>query len=254
MADVSVQDVEMTYRTGQAALRDVTFDVAAGEFVALVGPSGCGKSTLLRLVAGLAEPTGGRLTVAGHPPVVARRDWHRLAYVFQEPNLLPWRDVAANIRLPMELCGVARARQAERVEQSLGQIGLSPADAGKRPHMLSGGMKMRVSLARALVTHPELLLLDEPFGALDDLLRQQLNEELQRIWSAQKFTALFVTHNVAEAVFLSQRVLVMARGPGAIVSQVPVPFPTPRAAEIRSNPEFAQLCGQIARLLRNGVA
>jgi len=169
--------------------------------------------------------------------------------VFQEPTLLPWRSVVGNIRLPLELAGVARAEQQQRVDDSLRLVGLDPRDAAKRPRMLSGGMRMRVSLARALITEPDLLLLDEPFAALDDILRRQLNEELLRIWTARRFTAVFVTHNVQEAVFLSERVLVMSRSPGRIVGEIAVPFSYPRAAELRADPAFAGLTGEVSGAL-----
>ncbi|MCH5377457.1 MAG: ATP-binding cassette domain-containing protein, partial [Planctomycetes bacterium] len=167
MVDIQAQDIGVVFHGGYQAVQNVHFDIPAGQFVSIVGPSGCGKSTLLRLIAGLIAPSTGHLTVAGVPPAENRRKSHRLSFVFQEPNLLPWRTVSDNIRLPLELQGMPLPRQRERVEQSLRLIGMRPADAGKRPSMLSGGMKMRVSLARALVTEPNLLLLDEPFAALD---------------------------------------------------------------------------------------
>ncbi len=252
MIDIEAEDVEVVFRGGHPAVQNVRFAVSASQFVSIVGPSGCGKSTLLRLIAGLIPPTAGRLTVAGVSPTENRRKSHRLSFVFQEPNLLPWRTVADNIRLPLQLQGMSVARQQELVEHSLRLIGLRPADAAKRPSMLSGGMKMRVSLARALVTEPNLLLLDEPFAALDDLMRGQLNEELNRLWNEQRWTAVFVTHNVAEAVFLSQRVLIMSPGPGSIVAAVDVPFGLDRSAAVRSEPEFARLCGRISQRLRGG--
>jgi NitT/TauT family transport system ATP-binding protein len=250
MAEVSAQDVGVVFRGGHAALRDVSFRIGSGDFVSCLGPSGCGKSTLLRIIAGLLEPTEGQLLVAGQSPVAARKRWHRLAYVFQEANLLPWRNAFDNIRLPLELEGMEYQRQAQLVEDSLRLIGLTRRDADKRPAALSGGMKMRVSLARALVTGPDLLLLDEPFAALDDLLRQQLNEDLLRIWTQQNWTAIFVTHNVSEAVYLSQRVLVMGRGPGRVLQDIQVPFGRSRSAELRGEPQFARLCGQVSRFLR----
>ena len=181
--------VEMRFPSGQFGVCDVSLSVRRGELISLVGPSGCGKSTLLRMIAGLMAPTAGTLSVRA-----GSVNDSRTAFVFQDSNLLPWRTVFDNIRLPLELRGEAWVEQLAAVESSLKLIGLKPDDATKRPRMLSGGMRMRVSLARALVTKPELLLLDEPFAALDDLLRQQLNEELLRIWTEQRWTGLFVTH------------------------------------------------------------
>lgn len=236
---------------GQPVLRDVAFQIAAGQFVSLVGPSGCGKSTLLRLMAGLLSPSEGSLTLAGEPPADARRRLVRSAFVFQDPTLLPWRTVAENIRLPLELQGLPAAAHRPLIESALALIGLNQHDARKRPRMLSGGMRMRVSLARALVTDPQLLLLDEPFAALDDVLRQQLNEELVRIWQMKQWTGVFVTHNVAEAVFLSQRVMVMSTRPGTVVTDVPIPFAYPRTADLRGAPEFARLTADLSRRLRD---
>ncbi|HLQ45397.1 MAG TPA: ABC transporter ATP-binding protein, partial [Planctomycetaceae bacterium] len=239
---VFANGVELRFASGQLGVRDISLSVRRGELIALVGPSGCGKSTLLRMIAGLLSPTAGTLMVcagrvsgtalaAGFSPgnfdsttpvasAIPLTNLPRTAFVFQDSNLLPWRTVFDNIRLPLELRGVAFEQQTSAVETSLKLIGLKPVDATKRPRMLSGGMRMRVSLARALVTQPELLLLDEPFAALDDLLRQQLNEELLRIWTEQRWTGLFVTHNVAEAVFLSQRVLVMSKSPGTFIADI----------------------------------
>ena len=245
---VNAERVEMQFASEQFGVRDVSLSVRRGELISLVGPSGCGKSTLLRMIAGLLTPTRGEL----HVQAGAAGD-SRTAFVFQDSNLLPWRSVFDNIRLPLELRGVPIEEQRAAVESSLKLIGLKPDDAAKRPRMLSGGMRMRVSLARALVTRPELLLLDEPFAALDDLLRQQLNEELLRIWTEQRWTGIFVTHNVAEAVFLSQRVLVMSKSPGRLVADIAVPFEHPRDPELRSSPEFAKLTGEVSRCLRDAA-
>lgn len=242
-AEVQLQAVRVGLRFGQLppVLEDVDFTLRAGEFASLVGPSGCGKTSILRMIAGLASPTSGTLQVTGRP---------RTAFVFQEPNLLPWRSVVENIRLPLELLGVPRGEQPAIIERSLSLIGLRPADHQKYPRMLSGGMRMRVSLARALATAPEILLLDEPFAALDDMLRQQLNEELLRIWQQQGWSALFVTHNVSEAVFLSRRVLIMRAHPGQIAEEVEVPFPYPRSPALRGDAHFAELCSHVSQCLR----
>lgn len=247
---IHFRQLGMSYDGRETIVDGVDLEVAAGEFVSLVGPSGCGKSTLLRLVAGLRDWTAGSLQVRGMAP--GESDL-KTAFVFQDPNLLPWRTVEGNIRLPLELPGTRVADPkvvSRRIAESLDLIGLSPQDAAKRPRQLSGGMRMRVSLARALVTEPQLLLLDEPFAALDDILRQQLNEELQRIWWERKWTGLFITHNVAEAVFLSQRVLVMSRRPGKILGEIKVPFDYPRKPELRAQADFAALTGEVSELLR----
>ena len=248
---ICAQDLGMTFGDDKPVLQQVNLEIEAGEFVSLVGPSGCGQSTLLRLVAGLVEPTNGDLMVrcSGDEPL----DRGQQGFVFQDPTLLPWRTVRDNIRLPLELRGANREQQVDAVQRSLEMIGLTPDDALKYPRMLSGGMRMRVSLARALVMQPRLLLLDEPFAALDDILRQQLNEDLLNIWQHHPCTALFVTHNVAEAVFLGQRVLVMSSQPGEIVETIEVPFPYPRQPELRVQPEFAQLAGEVATCLRKTV-
>lgn len=250
---IEAQSLAMSFGIGRPTLTHVSCSVKTGEFVSLLGPSGCGKSTMLRLVAGLMSPTSGRLTIGGLAPDEARRGKHRVAFVFQEPNLLPWRTVAGNIQLPLELQQVPRQARSERIVESLKLIGLTADDSLKRPRSLSGGMRMRVSLARALVTQPDLLLLDEPFAALDDVLRQQLNEELVRIWQLRRWTGLFVTHNVAEAVFLSQRVLVMSKRPGTILVEVPIPFAYPREPGLRAEPEFARLCGVLSQRLREAA-
>lgn len=250
---IHAEQVGMSFTSGTPTLRDVSVAIPTGQFVSLLGPSGCGKSTLLRLIAGLRAPTAGKLTVSGTPAEVARKSSTRMAFVFQDPTLLPWRTVTENLRLPLELQRVPMAEHAALIASSLRLIGLSDDDARKRPRMLSGGMRMRVSLARALVTDPELLLLDEPFAALDDVLRQQLNEELVRIWSAKRWTGVFVTHNVAEAVFLSERVLVMSARPGTLIADVPVPFPYPRTPELRGTAEFARLTADLSARLREAV-
>ncbi len=226
------------FPSGVQALRDLSLEISRGQFVSIVGPSGCGKSTFLRLVAGLDEPTSGQLRVEGHDPL-------GLAFVFQDATLLPWRSVAHNITLPLEL---RREDASERVAQTLELVGLTDF-AAAYPAQLSGGMRMRVSIARALVTRPQILLLDEPFGALDEITRQRLNEELLRLWQEDHWTGLFVTHNVSEAVFLSQRVLVMSARPGRILADIPIPFPYPRSPYLRSAPEFIRIANGISRQL-----
>jgi len=233
------------------ALSNLSLSIKEGEFVSIVGPSGCGKSTLLRLLALLLFPTSGRLQIDLPCLVEAPEERPTTAFVFQEPRLLPWRTVDSNIRLPLELDKVPREKHDDLVAAALALIGLTEHDSRKYPRMLSGGMKMRVSLARALVRRPRLMLLDEPFAALDDVLRQQLNEELLRLWSEQKWTGVFVTHNVSEAVYLSRRVLVMSRAPGRIIGEYDIPFGDIRPPGLRATPEFAKLAGEISRTLRN---
>jgi NitT/TauT family transport system ATP-binding protein len=247
---VAADAVGVTFAGAIQALQDVSFSVRQGEFVSLVGPSGCGKSTLLRLIAGLASPTAGAVRVAGLPPKQARQKTP-ISFVFQDATLLPWRSTADNVRLPLELAGVAAQEQDRRIRDGLAMVGLGEF-AARRPRELSGGMRMRVSLARALVTHPELLLLDEPFGALDDITRQTLNEELLGLWQEHRWTAAFVTHNISEAAFLSTRILVMSPRPGRITADLAVPFATPRRPELRAEAEFARFVGEVGRLLRKG--
>jgi len=243
-ACVRAQALSLTYEGGTQALRDLSFELHRGEFVSIVGPSGCGKSTLLRILAGLLRPTSGQLLVNQHHRPTA------VSFVFQQPTLLPWRSVEHNVRLPLELQGKLSPVTKERVHQVLELVGL--ADFHRHyPHQLSGGMQMRVSLARALVTQPELLLLDEPFAALDDITRQRLNEELLTLWERDRFTALFVTHNVSEAIFLSGRVLVMSARPGTFIDDVPVPFAHPRSPALRATADFAALSGHVSQGLRS---
>jgi len=231
------------------ALIDIDVDNAVGEFVSIVGPSGCGKSTLLKMIAGLVTPTQGTLSIAGLAPLEARRQRQDLAYIFQDATLLPWRTVEKNVALPLELAGKDNAQVADRVTEVLHMVGLD-GFARAYPRHLSGGMRMRVSIARALVTQPGLLLLDEPFAALDEITRQRLNEELLRLWEEHGWTGLFVTHNVYEAIFLSQRILVMSDRPGRLLADIAVSFPTPRPANLRDTPEFVHLASEVSRKLR----
>jgi NitT/TauT family transport system ATP-binding protein len=250
---IRADSIELSFGDAPNVIDSVSFEIPRGQFVSLVGPSGCGKSSLLRLMSGLATATAGTIRLGGQPPGNSRQNNLRSAFVFQDPTLLPWRTVERNVGLPFELRGRPPAEYLPDVRSTLELVGLGPEDGTKRSRELSGGMRMRASLARALVTHPDLMLLDEPFAALDDILRQQLNEEILRIWNRQRWTAVFVTHNVAEAVFLSQRVLVMRPRPGRIVADIEVPFEHPRTAELRSRPEFAELTGRVSRELRRAV-
>lgn len=223
------------------ALTGLDLAVRRGEFVTVVGPSGCGKSTLLRLVAGLARPSGGALRVDS-----PRR---ALAFVFQDPTLLPWRTVRANVALPLELAGRPADEQRAAADAALALVGLADF-AGAHPAELSGGMRMRASLARALVARPELLLLDEPFGALDEMTRERLDEELMRLWEQERWTVLAVTHSVQEAVLLSDRVVVLSPRPGRVVAELTIDLPRPRRAELLADPSFAALAGEVRARLR----
>jgi NitT/TauT family transport system ATP-binding protein len=231
---------------GPLVLDGIDLTVGRDEFVSCIGPSGCGKSTLLRLIAGLTHPSAGEIAVDGQAPESAREG---VFLVFQDANLLPWRRVAANVELPLMLRGDSRAGRRERVRKMLDLVGLSAA-ADKFPWQLSGGMKMRVSIARALSVAPRILLLDEPFGTLDEMTRDRLNEDLLAIRQRDPFTAFFVTHSVAEAVFLSTRIVVLSNSPGRVARVIEVPFAYPRSAELRETPEFLRLLADTSHALR----
>jgi NitT/TauT family transport system ATP-binding protein len=239
------------FADGTEAIGHVDLEINRGEFLAILGPSGCGKSTLLRLVAGLLSGSSGTVTVDGEDPRTGHRQRDELAYVFQDPTLLPWRTVRRNVALPLELRGRAPAEIEAEVDRALDLVGLEEF-SGFFPAQLSGGMRMRVSLARALVTRPGLLLLDEPFGALDEITRQRLNEELMRLWERDRWTGIFVTHNVYEAVYLSRRLLVMSSRPGRILAELEVPFPHPRDISVRGTAEFARIAAEATGYLSEG--
>jgi NitT/TauT family transport system ATP-binding protein len=231
--------VSLVYPDGTYALTPIDLTVAPGEFVAIVGPSGCGKSTLLKLASGLLAPTSGRIVV----------DQDHLGYVFQDPTLLPWRTVLGNVELLAELHGIGKDERRELAESAIGLVGLTGFE-GHHPARLSGGMKMRTSLARSLTLDPEVFLFDEPFGALDEISRGRLNDELCRLFSARRFAGVFVTHSVQEAVYLSTRVVVMSARPGRIVASFEVPLPMPRDPEMRFDPVFIDIAHAVSTALR----
>ncbi|MFS2051396.1 ABC transporter ATP-binding protein [Variovorax sp. Varisp41] len=236
---VEVLSAEKTYPNGTQALLPVDLSIAEGEFVTLLGPSGCGKSTLLKMVAGMLEPSDGRLLVWRKPVAQLHDCPHKLSFVFQSPTLMPWASVQTNVRLPLDLAGVPRKEADARVMESLALVGLEKF-ASALPRALSGGMQMRVSIARGLVTQPELLLMDEPFGALDEITRHKLDADLLELWRKKKLTVIFVTHSIHEAVFLSSRVVMMAARPGRVVEQFQIDEPYPRSADFMVTPEFAR--------------
>jgi len=233
MTLVRVRRVSQVFANGVRALEDASLDIEAGEFLSVLGPSGCGKSTLLRLIAGLTDPTTGAIEWPGGRP--------DLGFVFQEPTLMPWTTALANVALPLKLRGVARSEREARAAEALAGVGLKGFEKSY-PRELSGGMKMRVSIARALVTAPKLLLMDEPFAALDEITRRRLNTDLLELWQRTRFTAVFVTHSVFESVFLSQRIVVMTARPGRVRSELAIPAPYPRSESFGTSADYAALC------------
>jgi len=248
-AAVSIAGVSKTFEHGSTvALDGIDIDFQPGEFISLIGPSGCGKSTLLRIIGDLIQPTEGMVLIGGKTPKQARLD-RDYGMVFQEATLFDWRTVAKNVALPLELTGWTRQRRAARVQEMLELVELTGFE-GHRPWQLSGGMQQRVAIARALSFDPSLLLMDEPFGALDEMTRDRLNIELLRIWEAAGSTVVFVTHSISEAVFLSSRVVVMSARPGRITRVVDVGLPRPRGIETREDPLFFELATEVRELLR----
>jgi NitT/TauT family transport system ATP-binding protein len=250
---VSLRDVTKTFpRGGTTALQGIDLEVARGEFISLIGPSGCGKSTLLRVIGDLVEPSSGAVQVNGKPARQARLD-RDYGIVFQAAVLMDWRTVGKNIALPLELLGWDRAKRAARVREMLELVELGGFES-HHPWQLSGGMQQRVSIARALSFSPALLLMDEPFGALDEMTRERLNLELLNIWRETGSTVIFVTHSISEAVFLSTRVVVMSARPGRIAGIVPVDLKQPRGAETREDPRFFELVTEVREALHGSGA
>lgn len=244
-AAIQLNAVDKRFDSGLTALRGVGFEVPTGQFAALLGPSGCGKSTILRLIAGLERPSGGRVEVGADAASRA------ISYVFQESTLLPWATLFDNVRLPLRIAGVSRADARARIAPLLASLGLGGFEDAY-PAELSGGMRMRASIARALVTCPQVLLMDEPFAALDEITRTRLNDDLLALWRAQGLTVLFVTHSVFEAVYLSQRVLVMSARPGRLIADLAVDLPYPRNAELRLSAAYAERCRAASAALESG--
>lgn len=240
---VSLRNVRRVFPNGVVALDGVSFDVEPGEFVAVLGPSGSGKSTLLRLIAGLDAPQGGIVAVGRDAPAATpeykSRGRSDIAYVFQDAHLLPWRNVLRNVALPLELMGVPKARRLSPARGAIEQVGLTDA-IDRYPAELSGGMRMRASLARALVTDPSLFLLDEPFAALDEITRHRLDERLRDLWARRRMTVVFVTHSISEAVFLADRAVVLSRQPGRVLLDRRIDLPAERTEELRTSAAFAR--------------
>jgi NitT/TauT family transport system ATP-binding protein len=238
-SSLTFDDISMTFPDGTAALANVSFNVGPGEFVTVVGPSGCGKSTLLRIASGLTPQSSGAVTV----------DRSSIGYVFQDATLMQWRTVQRNVELLAELHGADKDTRKQLADEAIDLVGLRGHET-KYPKQLSGGMKMRASLARSLVLKPDVFLFDEPFGALDEITRERLNDELLRLFQLEGFASLFITHSIYEAVFLSTRVLVMSARPGRIVADFAVPFPYPRHHDLRFEADFAALTGKVSHALR----
>lgn len=238
---ITLSNISKVYANGTIALDDFSLTIGEGEFVSLLGPSGCGKSTVLRIIAGLGQMTSGKLSLEGH-------NRRKLAFVFQEAALMPWATVQKNVYLPLKLAGITKRAAASAIAEAIELVDLQGFEQSY-PRELSGGMKMRVSIARALVTHPEILLMDEPFGALDEMTRGRLNSDLLELWNRMKWTVVFVTHNIYEAVYLSNRVVVMASRPGRVIAEIAIDAPYPRTEEFRMSPLFNDYCRQISHAL-----
>lgn len=250
---IEARDLSLTFETGDGpvyALSHVDLSVNEGEFVSFIGPSGCGKTTLLRVIADLEHATSGTITVNGLTPEQARLA-RQYGYVFQAPALYPWRTVIKNVMLPLEIMGMGRAEREERARRNLDLVNLAGFDK-KFPWQLSGGMQQRASIARALSFDPKLLLMDEPFGALDEIVRDKLNEQLLRLWDDTGKTVVFVTHSIPEAVFLSTKIVVMSPRPGRIIDIIPCDFPRDRTLDIRETPEFLAVAHRVREGLRAG--
>jgi NitT/TauT family transport system ATP-binding protein len=244
--EIALHAVTKRFRNATVAVEDVSLAIQRGEFVTFLGPSGCGKSTLLKLVSGLSPASDGLVQVNGMTPANARE---MMSFIFQDATLLPWRTVERNVGLGLELEYATRDARKQRVREMLQLVGLGGV-AARYPRQLSGGMKMRVSIARALVNRPRILLLDEPFAALDEMTRDRLNEELLRLYAEQKWTVLFVTHSVTEAVFLSSRIVILAAHPGRVAHEIDIDLPWPRTAETRESLAFEEQVTSVSRLLR----
>ncbi len=252
---IEARGLSLTFETADGpvfALSDVDLDVQAGEFVSFIGPSGCGKTTFLRVVADLEQPSAGTVLVNGLTPEAARLA-RQYGYVFQAPALYPWRTIEKNVMLPLEIIGLPAAERAERARQQLALVDLTGFER-KFPWQLSGGMQQRASIARALSFDPALMLMDEPFGALDEIVRDHLNERLLRLWDKTGKTVLFVTHSIQEAVFLSTRIVVMSPRPGRIIDVIACDFPRDRTLDIRETPEFLEVAHRVRAGLRAGHA
>jgi len=250
---VSARGVSLVFQTGDGevqALANVDLDIAQDDFVSFIGPSGCGKTTLMRVIADLERPTAGTILVNGVTPEKARLERH-YGYVFQAPALYPWRTIERNVALPLEIMGLNAAERRARVERYLGLVNLAGFER-KYPWQLSGGMQQRASIARALSFEPALLLMDEPFGALDEIVRDHLNEQLLRLWNQTKKTVVFVTHSIPEAVFLSTKIVVMSPRPGRIIDIIACDFPRDRTLEFRETPEFIKIAQRVRSGLRSG--
>jgi NitT/TauT family transport system ATP-binding protein len=241
---VTCRGISKRFANGTVALNDVSLDVFEHQFLSLLGPSGCGKSTLLRLIAGLSDPSAGTITWQGHPS---------LSFVFQEPTLMPWATALSNVMLPLRLAGVHSVERRDRATAALAMVGLTGFEKAY-PRELSGGMKMRVSIARALVTRPKVLLMDEPFAALDEITRFKLNNDLLELWQREGFTVIFVTHSVFESAFLSQRIAVMAARPGRFIEEIMLESPYPRTPEYRTSAQNNEYCRRASAALEKAIA
>jgi len=250
---VDAKKVDLVFETSDTpvqALSEIELEIQSGEFVSLIGPSGCGKTTLMRVIADLEKPTGGEIRVNGMSPEEARLQ-RAYGYVFQAPVLYPWRTVEGNLKLPLEIMGIEKLEQKKRAKEALEMVDLLGFEK-KFPWQLSGGMQQRVSIARALTFNPDLLLMDEPFGALDEIVRDQLNEHFHKLWEQTKKTVVFVTHSIPEAAYLSTKIVVMSPRPGKIIDVIDSPLPEKRTLDMRETQEFIDLSHRIREGLRKG--